>query len=66
MNGTVVKLLVEPGSKVTKGTSLLILEAMKMEHNVKAPADGEVAQFYYQAGDMVDGGAALLEFVADE
>ena len=66
MNGTVVKLLVAPGSKVTKGTSLLILEAMKMEHNLKAPANGEVAEFYYQAGDMVDGGAALLEFVANE
>lgn len=66
MNGTVVKLLVEPGMKVSKGTSLLILEAMKMEHNVKAPADGQVATFYYQAGDLVDGGSALLEFNADE
>lgn len=66
MNGTIVKLLVEPGTPVTKGTSLLIMEAMKMEHNVKAPADGKVSEFFYQSGDLVDGGAPLLEFVSDE
>ena len=38
------------------------MEAMKMEHTIKAPGDGVVASFYYQAGDLVDGGAELLKF----
>ncbi|NVK55360.1 MAG: acetyl/propionyl/methylcrotonyl-CoA carboxylase subunit alpha [Alteromonadaceae bacterium] len=66
MNGTVVKQLVAVNETVTKGTSLLILEAMKMEHNVRAPADGHVTEFFFNAGDMVDGGAMLLEFANAE
>ena len=45
---------------------MLVMEAMKMEHNVTAPADGQVGEFYFSAGDMVDGGASLLEFIADD
>ncbi len=62
MNGTMVSLLVEPGCKVNKGQPLLIMEAMKMEHTIVAPADGSVGEFYYHPGDLVDGGAALLHF----
>ncbi len=64
MNGTLVTLLVEPGTPVTAGTALLVMEAMKMEHTIRAPEDGQVAEFYYQAGDLVDGGADLLSFTA--
>jgi 3-methylcrotonyl-CoA carboxylase alpha subunit len=66
MNGTVVTLLVDSGSAVRKGDALLVMEAMKMEHTLHAPADGAVLSFYYQPGDLVDGGAQLLEFQADE
>jgi 3-methylcrotonyl-CoA carboxylase alpha subunit len=66
MNGTMVTLLAEPGASVKKDDALLIMEAMKMEHTIRAPADGKVVEFFYQAGDLVDGGAALLEFEADE
>ncbi|MEW9798650.1 acetyl-CoA carboxylase biotin carboxylase subunit [Alteromonas sp. CYL-A6] len=66
MNGTIVELLVSPGDKVTKGTSLLVMEAMKMEHNIKAPVDGVVSEFFFQPGDLVDGGATLLAFDADD
>lgn len=62
MNGTVVTLLVEPGIEVEAGTALLVMEAMKMEHTIKAPEDGKVEAFYYAAGDLVDGGAELMEF----
>ncbi len=62
MNGTVVAQLVEPGSEVAAGTTLLVMEAMKMEHAIKAPSDGAVAEFYYQPGDLVSGGAELLAF----
>ena len=62
MNGTMVALLVEPGSKVEKDAPLLVMEAMKMEHNVRAPADGVVRQFFYKVGDLVEAGAELVEF----
>ena len=66
MNGTVVALLAELGSTVEAGTPLLVMEAMKMEHTIRAPAAGKVEAFYYQAGDLVDGGAELLDFSADQ
>jgi 3-methylcrotonyl-CoA carboxylase alpha subunit len=62
MNGRVIALLAEPGATVSAGTPLLILEAMKMEHTVKAPVDGTVDAFRFAAGDLVDGGAALVDF----
>ena len=66
MNGTVVTLLVEPGASVGEGTPLLVMEAMKMEHTIKAPVAGRVEEFYYSAGDLVDGGAELLQFTPSE
>ncbi len=66
MNGTIVTLLAEPGARVEAGTPLLVMEAMKMEHTIRAPSAGIVESFYYQSGDLVDGGAELLAFQADE
>ena len=66
MNGTVVSLLVETGTPVSKGDTLLVMEAMKMEHTIDAPADGMVTEFYFQPGDLVDGGADLLAFEGSE
>ncbi|GAC25450.1 methylcrotonoyl-CoA carboxylase subunit alpha, mitochondrial [Paraglaciecola mesophila KMM 241] len=66
MNGTVVTLLVDPKQSVKKGQTLMIMEAMKMEHAIKATQNGHVQEFYYQAGELVDGGTALLDFIADE
>ncbi len=65
MNGTMVTLLVEPGSSVQKDDALLVMEAMKMEHTIRAPADGTVNAFYYQPGELVDGGTELVDFSAD-
>jgi 3-methylcrotonyl-CoA carboxylase alpha subunit len=62
MNGTVVTLLVDPGIPVTKGETLMVMEAMKMEHSIAAPSDGKVSEFFYQPGELVDGGAELLAF----
>ena len=66
MNGTIVALLADVGSAVEADTPLLVMEAMKMEHTIRAPAAGKVEAFYYQPGDLVDGGAELLDFTADE
>ena len=62
MNGTLVALLVNTGVAVTKGDTLLVMEAMKMEHTIVAPSDGMVTEFYFQAGELVDGGSELLSF----
>jgi 3-methylcrotonyl-CoA carboxylase alpha subunit len=62
MNGTMVSLLVEINSAVKKDDPLVIMEAMKMEHTIRAPEDGTVKAFYFQPGDLVDGGTILLEF----
>ncbi|MFP4264068.1 MAG: acetyl/propionyl/methylcrotonyl-CoA carboxylase subunit alpha [Halomonas sp.] len=66
MHGTVVALLVEPGQKVEKGIPLMVMEAMKMEHTMAAPADGHVASFHFAAGDTVGQGDVLLEFAPEE
>ena len=62
MPGVVVSLLVAPGEPVTRGQPLLIMEAMKMEHRICAPAAGTVREFCFSAGDSVDGGEDLLRF----
>ena len=66
MNGTVVSHLVDTGSTVSKGTPLMIMEAMKMEHTIRAPADGVVNVFYFQPGELVSGGAELIQFERTE
>jgi 3-methylcrotonyl-CoA carboxylase alpha subunit len=66
MPGTVLKLLATPGDEVAKSTPLLILEAMKMEHEICAPADGKVTAYPYNEGDRVMPGDLLVEFEAVE
>jgi 3-methylcrotonyl-CoA carboxylase alpha subunit len=60
MPGRVIRLLVETGNKVRRGEPLLIIEAMKMEHTITAPADGIVAEVGCAVGDLVEEGAALV------
>ena len=61
MNGSVVRVLVKPGQQVEAGAPLMVLEAMKMEHNIKADQPGTVTQIHYTEGDMVNEGSLLLE-----
>ena len=60
MPGKVLQVLVAAGAQVTKGTPLVVLEAMKMEHTISAPRDGRVAEIHYKAGEQVGEGAELL------
>ena len=60
MPGKVVAFHVEPGATVSRGQPLAVMEAMKMEHTISAPADGVVAELLYAPGDQVAEGAALL------
>jgi 3-methylcrotonyl-CoA carboxylase alpha subunit len=66
MPGKVIALLAEPGAKVAKGTPLVVLEAMKMEHTLVAPAAGTVRAFCYAVGEQVADGAELAEFDVDQ
>lgn len=60
MPGQVVDVLVAPGEAVTAGQALVILEAMKMEIRVSAPADGTVARVLVQPGNVVERGQSLI------
>ncbi len=62
MPGKVIALLVDAGAAVDKGTPLLVLEAMKMEHTLTAPHAGTVKGFRFAPGDQVAEGAELIDF----
>jgi 3-methylcrotonyl-CoA carboxylase alpha subunit len=66
MPGEVAQVLAVAGSRVKRGQALMVLEAMKMEHTIAAPADGLVEQIHYAPGDLVEEGAELIAFVAGE
>jgi 3-methylcrotonyl-CoA carboxylase alpha subunit len=61
MNGSIVRVLVEPGQTVEVGAALVVLEAMKMEHSIRAPEAGTVKALYCREGEMVSEGAVLVE-----
>ena len=60
MPGKVVDLKVKTGSKVKKGDTLVILEAMKMKHQVKAPEDGKITKVLIKKDDQLENGALLM------
>ena len=66
MPGVVTRVLVGAGDAVQKGQPLLALEAMKMEHVIRAPRDGRVRSVSASLGEMVNGGAALVELEEEE
>jgi biotin carboxyl carrier protein len=66
MPGAVVRIEVIQGSRVAAGTPIVVLEAMKMEHTVRAPADGVVSAISVTAGDQVESGQVLAVVSADE
>jgi len=59
MPGTVVRIAVEPQQRVSAGSPVVVLEAMKMEHSVTAPHDGTVTEVGVVTGQTVDVGAVL-------
>jgi len=61
MPGKVLEVMVEVGQEVTAGTTLMILEAMKMEHKIAASTDGVVTAINFNAGDQVEQGVTLLD-----
>jgi biotin carboxyl carrier protein len=62
MPGTILAVEVKPGDKVTRGQTLVMLEAMKMKNALKAPHDAVVKQVLAQAGQTVRHGDVLVRF----
>jgi biotin carboxyl carrier protein len=65
MPGVVTKVMVVVGDEVTKGQPLVALEAMEMEHLIRAPRVGRVKRVSASPGQMVQAGTALVELEAD-
>ncbi|HUE77729.1 MAG TPA: acetyl-CoA carboxylase biotin carboxyl carrier protein subunit [Longimicrobiales bacterium] len=65
MPGLVVRVQVEPGDRVAAGSSVVIIEAMKMENDLKAEGAGVVARVLVEAGQPVEKGAVLVELEAE-
>jgi len=61
MNGSIVRVLIEEGQAVEAGTTLIVLEAMKMEHSIRSAQAGVVKRLFCSEGEMVSEGAVLLE-----
>ena len=66
MPGVVIRVMVEPGDEVRKGQPLVSLEAMKMEHVIRAPRDGRIRSVPAAAGTLVHGGAPLIVLEEEE
>ena len=65
MPGLVRRVEVAAGQQVSMGDPLVVLEAMKMEHSLRAARDGVVAEVLVAAGDQIEAGAALIRLEAD-
>jgi biotin carboxyl carrier protein len=65
MPGVVTRVLVEPDDDVVRGQPLVAIEAMKMEHLVRAPRAGRVRAVHARVGAMVQGGVPLVELRAE-
>ena len=61
MAATVVRLAVQPGARVQRGDTLVVVEAMKMELPIRAPRDGVVLSIQCREGQLVQPGVALVE-----
>jgi 3-methylcrotonyl-CoA carboxylase alpha subunit len=62
MPGRVIAVSARSGDQVARGETLMVVEAMKMEHAITAPADGTVARVHFTIGDQVEEGALLISF----
>lgn len=65
MPGVIQQILAEPGAHLLRGTPVLVMEAMKMEHTIRAPVDGRLVTLNCRVGDLVEEGENLAAFEAD-
>lgn len=62
MPGKIVRIMVQPGEDVKEDEPLLVMEAMKMENEMRAPRDVKISQVHVKEGDSVESGATLISF----
>lgn len=60
MPGKILKILISEGATIVAGTPILVMEAMKMEHTVKASKDGVVSKIHFKEGSQVSAGVELV------
>jgi 3-methylcrotonyl-CoA carboxylase alpha subunit len=65
MPGKVIAVSTSRGARVERGTPLIVMEAMKMEHTIVAPANGTIGEILAGVGEQVDEGAELVRFEPD-
>jgi 3-methylcrotonyl-CoA carboxylase alpha subunit len=65
MPGKIIVVEKKNGDHVHRGQTLIVIEAMKMEHSIVAPADGVLTKIHFCAGDIVDEGVKLVDFEVD-
>ena len=61
MPGKILKIFVQAGDEVKAGTPILVMEAMKMEHTIKASKAGKIEKIHFKEGDQVQGGVELVK-----
>jgi len=66
MPGKILKVMIKVGDAVKSGDSLIVMEAMKMEHTIKASEDGVIGAVHCSEGSLVDGGIALCSFQSED
>lgn len=66
MPGKIVKILVGEGDRVEKGQGLVIVEAMKMENEIRSPGAGIVEKINFKEGDLVDAAEPIMELKSEE
>ena len=66
MNGTIIDIMVDAGGTVKEGDAVIIMEAMKMQHTMHAPADGIIGELFCSVGELVNGGTTLADFKISE
>uniref|UniRef100_UPI003D281796 biotin/lipoyl-containing protein n=1 Tax=Pseudoalteromonas sp. TaxID=53249 RepID=UPI003D281796 len=62
LSGNIFKVAVNPGDQVAAGDVVIIMEAMKMETEIRAPKDGEVVDVFVKTGDSVHAGDPMISF----
>ncbi len=66
MPGSIINIAIKPGDSVMPDDTLIIMEAMKMEHTLKAVRAGSIEELLVSVGDQVDAGAVLLSLMSEE
>jgi 3-methylcrotonyl-CoA carboxylase alpha subunit len=66
MPGKILEILCNVGDQVESGQTLIVMEAMKMEHRIAANSPGSISEIHYDVGDQVDAGAILIDIDDEE